>query len=117
MSRTDSHDKLMGIDRRTKLRASSIVVTNSRNTVDVGLATIVTPKIPSNNRKVRVLHVLNSETRGGIEEGVLSLLRNLDRDRFSLALACPPRLIQAYGHDLDGLRIMVYPLPSLSRPY
>ena len=69
------------------------------------------------SRKIRVLQVLIAEVRGGIEEGVLSLLRNMNRGRFSLALACPPRLIQAYGRDLESLDIDVYPLPSLSRPY
>jgi glycosyltransferase involved in cell wall biosynthesis len=117
MSRGDSHDKLMGIDRRTKLRASTIVVTNSRNRVDVGLATIVTPPIPSNNRKVRVLHVLVEESRGGIAEGVLSTVRNLDRERFSPMLACTPALIKAFGSDLDRLGLRVYPMPRLSRPY
>jgi glycosyltransferase involved in cell wall biosynthesis len=68
-------------------------------------------------RKVRVLHVSSAESRGGNEEGVLSLLRNFDRSKFSPMLACPPALIRAYGKDLEGLDINVYPLPALSRPY
>jgi len=72
---------------------------------------------PERTRRIRVLHVLSSEVRGGIEEGVLSLLRNFDRTQFSLALACPPGLIKAYGRELESLDVDVYPLPSLSRPY
>jgi glycosyltransferase involved in cell wall biosynthesis len=72
---------------------------------------------PEPTRRFRVLHVLSSEVRGGIEEGVLSLLRNFNRTRFSVALACPPGLIQAYGRELESLDVDVYPLPSLSRPY
>ena len=68
-------------------------------------------------RKIRVLHVLTTEVRGGIEEGVLSLLRHLDRDEFAPALACPAALISAYGRELEELDLNVYSLPPLSRPY
>lgn len=69
------------------------------------------------SRRIRVMHLLNTEVRGGIEEGVLSLLRNLNRERFATALACPRRLIDAYGHDLDELGVDVYSIPAVSRPY
>ncbi len=68
-------------------------------------------------RKIRVLHLLTSEVRGGIEEGVFSLLRRLDRRRFSPSLACPPALLAACRRELQGLDITVHALPSLSRPY
>lgn len=66
--------------------------------------------------KIRVLHVLPSVTRGGVEEGVLSLLRTLDRNRFSPMLACPLKLIEAYGRELAEIDLEVYPLPRLIRP-
>lgn len=68
-------------------------------------------------RKIRVLHILTTEVRGGIEEGVLSLLCNLDRNQFSVAFACPPVLLQAYGRDLEGLDLAIHAMPPLSRPY
>jgi len=71
--------------------------------------------VPS--RKIRVLHVLTVGVRGGIEENVLSLLRHLDRNKFSPALACPAPLIKAYGNDLRELDVSVHVLPPMSRPY
>jgi glycosyltransferase involved in cell wall biosynthesis len=70
---------------------------------------------PSASR-IRILHILTNEVRGGIEEGVLSLLRLMDRERFVPLLACPPKLIEAYGREL-GDDLKVYPLPRLCRPY
>jgi glycosyltransferase involved in cell wall biosynthesis len=69
------------------------------------------------SRKIRVLHILTNEVRGGIEEGVLSLLRLMDRNRFSPMLACPPKLIGAYGRELEQFDLEVFPLPRLYRPY
>jgi glycosyltransferase involved in cell wall biosynthesis len=66
--------------------------------------------------KIRVLHILPSVALGGIEEGVLSLLRTLDRNRFSPMLACPPKLIEAHGHELAEIDVEVYPLERLVRP-
>ena len=69
------------------------------------------------SRKIRVLHVLTVGVRGGIEENLLTLLRNLDRNKFSPALACPAPLIEAYGSDLKELDVGVHVLPPMSRPY
>jgi len=67
--------------------------------------------------KIRVLHILTNEVRGGIEEGVLSLLRLIDRTRFTPMLSCPPKLMEAYGPELKEADLEVYPLPRLYRPY
>ncbi|HEX2438002.1 MAG TPA: glycosyltransferase family 4 protein [Methylomirabilota bacterium] len=56
-------------------------------------------------RKIRLLFVLTSPDRGGVEEVVLALLRRLDPDEFRLALAAPRPLLDAFGPDLTGLPI------------
>src|SRR5260370_28819120 len=67
--------------------------------------------------KIRVLHILTNEVRGGIEEGVFSLLRLIVRSRFTPMLSCPPKLMEAYGPELKEADLEVYPLPRLYRPY
>jgi glycosyltransferase involved in cell wall biosynthesis len=55
--------------------------------------------------RTRVLFVLTSAVRGGVEEVVLSLLRRLDRREFTLGLAAPGRLLSALRSDLEGVEI------------
>jgi glycosyltransferase involved in cell wall biosynthesis len=55
--------------------------------------------------RTRVLFVLTSAVRGGVEEVVLSLLRRLDRREFAVALAAPGRLLAAVRPDLEGVEI------------
>jgi glycosyltransferase involved in cell wall biosynthesis len=54
-------------------------------------------------RPIRLLFVLTSPVRGGVEEVVLALLRRLDRSEFRLALAAPPALLDALAPDLAGV--------------
>lgn len=56
-------------------------------------------------RPTRVLFVLTSPVRGGVEEVVLALLRRLDPSQFRLALAAPRALLDAFGGELDGLPV------------
>lgn len=56
---------------------------------------------------VRLLVVLTSPVRGGIEEVVLALLRRLDPGEFRLALAAPAPLLDAFAADLAGVRVAV----------
>ena len=56
-------------------------------------------------RPIRLLFVLTSPVRGGVEEVVLALLRRLDPGEFHLAVAAPPALLDAFGPDLDGVRV------------
>ncbi len=51
---------------------------------------------------IRLLFVLTSPTRGGVEEVVLALLRRLDPGQFTLALAAPGPLLDALEPDLRG---------------
>ncbi|MGH9477024.1 MAG: glycosyltransferase [Terriglobales bacterium] len=57
------------------------------------------------NQKVRVLHFSNGVARGGAEEHMLTLLRNLDRDHFELLLACPPALREQLGDLPDDVEV------------
>lgn len=67
---------------------------------------------------IRLLFVLSSPVRGGVEEVVLALLRRLDADEFRLALAAPGPLLDAFGDDLGGLRLDAEPIAaeSVRRP-
>jgi glycosyltransferase involved in cell wall biosynthesis len=54
---------------------------------------------------IRLLFVLTSPVRGGVEEVVLALLRRLDPTEFRLAVAAPRALLDAFGTDLAGVRV------------
>jgi glycosyltransferase involved in cell wall biosynthesis len=56
-------------------------------------------------RRIRLLFVLTSPVRGGVEEVVLALLRRLDPGEFHLGLAAPGALLDALGGDLTGVRV------------
>jgi glycosyltransferase involved in cell wall biosynthesis len=53
-----------------------------------------------NRRPISVLHFTNSVVRGGAEEHVLTLLRNLDRQVFRPHLACPAECAEQLQPDL-----------------
>ena len=52
---------------------------------------------------IRLLFVLTSPVRGGVEEVVLALLRRLDPGEFRLGLAAPRPLLDAFAPDLIGV--------------
>jgi glycosyltransferase involved in cell wall biosynthesis len=54
---------------------------------------------------IRLLFVLTSPVRGGVEEVVLALLKRLDPGEFRLALSAPPSLLDAFAPDLGGVRV------------
>jgi glycosyltransferase involved in cell wall biosynthesis len=56
-------------------------------------------------KSVRLLVVLTSTVRGGVEEIVLGLLRRLDPSDFRLALAAPAPLLDALAPDLAGVDV------------
>jgi len=56
-------------------------------------------------KPIRLLFVLTSPVRGGVEEVVLGLLRRLDPTEFRLGLAAPAALLDSFGADLDGVRV------------
>jgi len=58
-------------------------------------------------RPIRLLFVLTSPVRGGVEEVVLGLCRRLDPAEFRLALAAPPPLLAALGPELAGAPVAV----------
>lgn len=53
-------------------------------------------------RRITVLHFSTEPTRGGVEEHMLLLLRQLDRQRFRLHLVCRPELAKKLEPDLPG---------------
>lgn len=50
--------------------------------------------------KTKILYFLNTTTRAGVEEHVLSLLKELDRKSFSAVLVCPGQLLEQFGADI-----------------
>lgn len=56
-------------------------------------------------RQTRLLFVLTSPVRGGVEEVVLALLRRLEPGEFRLALAAPRPLLDALAPDLAGVAL------------
>ena len=54
---------------------------------------------------IRLLFVLTSPVRGGVEEVVLALLQRLDPGEFRLGLAAPQALLEAFAPDLHGVRL------------
>jgi glycosyltransferase involved in cell wall biosynthesis len=52
------------------------------------------------NSRISVLHFANHDVRGGAEEHMLLLLRNLDRKLFRLHTVCPPELARNIRPDL-----------------
>src|SRR5207249_8358216 len=54
---------------------------------------------------IRLMFVLTSPTRGGVEEVVLALLKRLSPEEFRLALAAPSELFAAFGSDHDGWHV------------
>lgn len=54
---------------------------------------------------LRLLFVLTSPVRGGVEEVVLALLRRLDPAAFRVALAAPPALLESLAPDLAGVPV------------
>ncbi len=56
----------------------------------------------------RLLIVLTSDVRGGVEEVALSLLRRLDREEFEPALAAPPALLEAMREELASCDIPTF---------
>jgi glycosyltransferase involved in cell wall biosynthesis len=54
---------------------------------------------------LRLMFVLTSPVRGGVEEVVLSLLQRLDPGEFACALAAPAALLDSLAPDLAGVRV------------
>lgn len=67
-------------------------------------------KRPECSDKIRIAYVLCAEERGGVEEHVLSLVRDIDRSRFLPYVVAPPKLFDLFGKDLADTDATVLPL-------
>jgi glycosyltransferase involved in cell wall biosynthesis len=64
---------------------------------------------------ISVLHFTNSVVRGGAEEHILTLFRQLDRKYFRLHLVCPPECAETLKNDLPhDVRLNIL---NLQKPY
>lgn len=57
---------------------------------------------------------LTSNVRAGVEEHVLSLIKGLDGDRFSIGLVCPARLLGALGPELAAVPVECHAVETIS---
>jgi hypothetical protein len=64
-------------------------------------------------RPYRVLFLLHSDARAGLEEHVLALLQTLSRQRFVLGLVCPVALIHTMAAELKELPLEVFPVQAV----
>jgi len=65
---------------------------------------------PHNDSKIKIAYVLRTEVRAGVEEHVLSLIKNINPRRFKTYIVAPPELIKAFGDDLDSTKATILPL-------
>lgn len=56
---------------------------------------------------IRLMFVLPSPVRGGVEEVVLALLQRLDPGEFRMAVAAPAALLDAFAADLRGVPVVL----------
>ena len=62
---------------------------------------------------ISLLYFTNTLARAGVEEHILTLFKNLDRNRFRLFMACAPEMIEQLRPDLPA-DVEVFPVPLLS---
>lgn len=70
----------------------------------------------SENRPVRILHVLGGMDRGGAETWLMHVLRHVDRSRFQMDFAVNLRRRCAYDAEIEALGSKIYPCPNPSNP-
>ncbi|MCX5699824.1 MAG: glycosyltransferase [Candidatus Omnitrophica bacterium] len=58
--------------------------------------------------KFKILYFLNSVVRAGVEEHVLGLLKNVDKNKFEVILVCPQELIALLKRELEELKVKYY---------
>lgn len=59
-------------------------------------------------KKTKIIYFLNSLVRGGVEEQVLQLIGNIDKDNFETILVCPQKLLNLVHEDIERLRVKTY---------
>ncbi|WP_407884516.1 glycosyltransferase family 1 protein [Scytonema sp. NUACC26] len=67
--------------------------------------------------KVRILHVLGSMNRGGIETWLMEILRHIDRDRYKMDFLVHTTQPAAYDEEIRGFGSRILPCLYPSRPW
>lgn len=62
------------------------------------------------NKKIKIVHFLNSKVRGGVENHVLLLLKYIDRNKFEPVLVCPPALADILRGELTDMKVTIFEL-------
>jgi glycosyltransferase involved in cell wall biosynthesis len=67
--------------------------------------------------KIRILHVLGSMNRGGIETWLMEILRHIDRDRYQMDFLVHTTQPSAYDEEIRSFGCRICPCLSPSRPW
>jgi glycosyltransferase involved in cell wall biosynthesis len=70
----------------------------------------------SADRPIRILHIVSSMNRGGIETWLLNVLRHIDRERFRMDFLVHTDVPAAYDEEIRALGSQVIPCLHPSRP-
>ncbi|NEQ28454.1 MAG: glycosyltransferase family 1 protein, partial [Microcoleus sp. SIO2G3] len=84
--------------------------TSSRNTLTVN-------QNHTSANKLRILHVVASMNRGGIETWLMDILRHIDRDRFQMDFLVHTTQPCAYDEEIRSFNSQIIPCLHPSRPW
>ncbi|GAA6617516.1 glycosyltransferase family 1 protein [Scytonema sp. NUACC26] len=84
----------------------------SSNTLTINQKNVVFDKYP-----VRILHVVASMNRGGIETWLMGILRHIDRERFQMDFLVHTTEPCAYDDEIRALNSRIIPCLHPSRPW
>jgi glycosyltransferase involved in cell wall biosynthesis len=68
-------------------------------------------------RPIRILHVVGSMNRGGIETWLMHILRHIDRDRFKMDFLVHTTKTCVYDEEIRSLGSCIIPCPHSSKPW
>ncbi|WP_081403175.1 glycosyltransferase family 1 protein [Scytonema hofmannii] len=67
--------------------------------------------------EIRILHVLGSMNRGGIETWLMEILRHIDRDRYRMDFLVHTTQPGAYDEEIRAMGCRIFPCLAPSRPW
>jgi O-antigen/teichoic acid export membrane protein/glycosyltransferase involved in cell wall biosynthesis len=83
---------------------------------DQDTATPQSKTAEDNQRPIRVLHVLGAMNRGGVEAWLISVLRNIDHDRFQMDFLVHTTEPAAYDEEIRALGSEIFPCMHPQKP-
>lgn len=74
-------------------------------------------EVSPDSRPIRVLHVVGSMNRGGVETWLMHVLRQLNRDHIQMDFLVHTSDVGAYDNEIMSLGSRVIPCPDVSHPW